>query len=340
MARVFLLSAAPPGHERAYFDLEELRACARLDRFGIHSAVDDPNEANLILFVENSVNAGPYFEKVRRHPLYRARRAESYMFCSTDRFIPMLPGVYAAVERSWYWPSWTRSGHYVGVREDGHLRYEPADGARPYLFSFVGSTVSHPVRRRLMSIRHPHALLIDTQAGPGDRGSLTPEDYERRFADSVKSSAFILCPRGGGPSSFRLFEAMMLGRAPVIVSDQWVPPTGPDWDSFSVRVKQDEVHTIPDVLEARASEASRMGEAARAAWLDWFSEEVSFHRIVESCLELRSSASSRAGMCRYAPHLQLLRPYQAARWAAKRLGHGTRWSHRPSGRSEGDAKPL
>ena len=43
---------------------------------------------------------------------------------------------------------------------------------------------------------------------------------------------------------------MMLGRVPVIVSDQWVPPDGPDWESFSMRVKEREVDTIPAMLEA------------------------------------------------------------------------------------------
>lgn len=326
MATVFLLSAASAGPERAFLDLERMRACAQLDRFGVHRTVDNSDDAELILFVETSVHAGHYFEEVRRHPLYRARRVESYMFCSTDRFIPMLPGVYAAVERSWYWPSWTRPGHYVNVCEGGHLRYDKRPDSLQYLFSFVGSTSSHLVRRRLMSIRHSEALLIDTQAAPGNPGLLNRDDYTRRYAESVKGSAFVLCPRGGGPSSFRLFEAMMLGRAPVIIADQWVPPIGPDWDSFSVRVKEADVHTIPEVLEARAPEASRMGEAARAVWLDWFSDSVSFHRVVESCLGLRELASSRTGIRRYASYLQLLRPYHSARWLAKRSGHGRTWS--------------
>jgi hypothetical protein len=234
----------------------------------------------------------------------------------------MLPGVYASVERSWYWPNWTRPSHYLGVREGGYLRYDPGYAARPYLFSFVGSTASHTVRRGIMELGRPDALLIETQAGPGDPGALTREEYQQRYADSVKQSAFVLCPRGGGASSFRLFEAMMLGRVPVIIADQWVPPKGPDWESFSVRIKEADVHTIPDLLQARLSEAGQMGAAARAVWLEWFSESVSFHRVVESCLELTASASSRAGVRRYAPHLQLLRPYHAARWLAKRLGHG------------------
>ena len=47
-------------------------------------------------------------------------------------------------------------------------------------------------------------------------------------------------------------------------------------------------------------------------------------RVVESCLDLTASASSRTGVRRYAPHLQLLRPYHAARWVAKRFERADR----------------
>jgi len=231
----------------------------------------------------------------------------------------MLPGVYTSIERSWYWPDWARSSHYLGVRERAHLRYQVDRSPPIHLFSFVGSTTSHPVRRRLMEIDHPRAVLLDSGAGPGDPGGLTEDEYQRRYAESLGDSAFVLCPRGGGTASFRLFEAMMLGRAPVIVSDQWLPPVGPDWDSFSVRVGESEVQTIPAALEERADEAAAMGELARAAWLEWFSESVSFHSVIEWCLELTASAPRREGLRRHAPRVQFLRPYHAARWTARRL---------------------
>ncbi len=296
-------------------------ASARADRFKTHTIVDDPQDAELILFVETGVFAGHYFEYVRRHPLFRSRREDCYLFCSTDKFIPLLPGVYASVERPWYWPSWTRSGHYVNIGETDRLHFDPREHERKYLYSFVGSTQSHAVRRRLMSVQHPDALLIDTLAAPGEVAHVPRETYERRYLDSVLHSAFILCPRGGGTSSFRLFETMMMGRAPVVISDAWVPPWGPDWDNISIRIREAEIDTIPDVLQSRASEARGMGETARQAWLDWFSEPVSFHRVVEACLELRDMAPARGGLRRYTPYLQFLRPFHAARWTAKRLGH-------------------
>jgi len=158
---------------------------------------------------------------------------------------------------------------------------------------------------------------------------LSPEEFRTRYVKSIKDSAFVLCPRGGGTSTFRLFETLMLGRVPVIVSDQWVPPDGPDWESFSLRVKEGEIATIPALLERRATDAPAMGRAARAAWFEWFSEGASFHRTVEWCLDLARFAPARVGFRRYAPYLQMLRPYDAARAVAKRLGHGAVVGERP-----------
>jgi hypothetical protein len=318
-----LLSAAPAGREKGDLDLRQMRESAARDRFGEHSVVAAADGAELILFVETSDAAGPYFEDTLRHPVYREHRERSYLFCSTDRFVPMLPGVFASVERRWYWPSWTRAGHYLGVAEREGLRFEP-DAKPGLLFSFLGSSSTHPVRARVLGLRHLEALLFDATVEEGEvaRGERSaPDAAERteRYAGSLRDSAFVLCPRGGGTSSFRLFEAMMMGRAPVIVSDETVLPEGPRWEEFSVRVAEDRVDEIPALLEARRTEAAEMGAAARRAWLDWFSPEVGFHRTVERCLELAARSSSRRGLRRYSPFLQLARPYHAARFVRKRL---------------------
>jgi hypothetical protein len=238
----------------------------------------------------------------------------------------LLPGVYASIERRWYWKTWTRSGHYLGVKERGALQYQP-DHSPCRLFSFVGSANAHPVRQRVMRLRHPDAILIDSYAESlaiqrGDRPAVPSDEFIGRYVRGIQDCAFVLCPRGGGTSTFRLFEAMMLGRVPVIVSDQWVPPAGPDWDSFSLRVNEARVEAIPALLETRAADARLMGEAARSAWVDWFSEGASFHRTVDWCLELARVAPARAGLRRCLPYIQMLRPYHAARSVAKRVAPG------------------
>jgi len=329
MASVHLLSSAPAGSEQveiAHHDLWQMEASARADRFGAHRVVTDPAGADLILFVETHWAAGHYFQRVRDHPVYREFRSKSYLYSSADKVIPFLPGVFASVEAGWYRPAWTRSGHYVDVRERDELRYE--EGCIPSrLFSFVGATANHPLRRRIIGLRHPDAVLIDATAESAaiehrERSPQLQAEWRERFASSMHDCAFVLCPRGGGTASRRIFEAMMLGRVPVIVSDRWVPPAGPDWHSFSLRVAEDAVDAIPTLLEARAATAATMGAKARSEWLDWFSETASFHRTVGWCLDLARFSAQRAGLRRYEPHLQMLRPYHAARVIAKRVGHG------------------
>lgn len=328
MASVYLLSAGSTDrelHPKAFLDLEQMQTSARVDRFGAHEVVDGPDQADLILFVETSAAAGHYFERVRSHPICEESRSNSYLFCSTDKVIPFLPGVYASIEQRWSWPAWTRSGHYLGVREHADRRYDP-EHLPAQLYSFVGAANTHPVRRRIMDLQHPRAILIDSHSeslaiNRGDRPAIPPEEYSARYVRAIRDCSFVLCPRGGGGSSFRLFETMMLGRVPVIISDQWVPPTGPDWGSCSLRVPESRVGDIPALLEAHRRDARAMGELARQTWLDWFSPEASFHRSIEWCLALAGSATAREGRGRYLPYLQLLRPYHAARSVAKRLGH-------------------
>jgi hypothetical protein len=318
--RVHLLSAAPRVEAKARLDLEQMLDSAQDDQFGVHSLVDDPAAADLILFVETSWAAGHYFESVRRHPVYREFQDRSYLFSAMDRIVPFLPGVYASLESRWAWPSWTRAGFYPGVKEGDGLEYtEPPVPAR--LFSFIGAGSGHPVRKQILDLPVDDALLIDTDV---EAAAPSLGEYRKRYANSVRDSAFVLSPRGGGTSSFRLFEAMMLGRPPVIVSDAWLPPLGPDWDSFSLRVSEDDVESIPAILESRRAEAAAMGDLARRAFVDWFSKGAGFHRTIEWCLELRDAGPRRGGPRRYAPYLQMLRPYHAARKVVKGLGHGAR----------------
>jgi hypothetical protein len=319
VSRVHLLSAAPEAAgPKAHAELESMVALAAQDRFGVHTVVVSPDEADLILFVEHSTDAGAYFQHVRRHPVYQRLPDRCYLFCSTDRVIPFLPGVYASIERSWYRSSWTRSGPYLD------LGLDPSAGTAgdqralaEYLFSFIGTPNSAPVRGAVVELQHPRAQIRDTAAA--NRNALNRDEY----LQTVLGSSFVLCPRGGGSSSFRLFETMALGRAPVIISDEWVPPSGPDWESFSFHVRESDVAGIPALLEANQDRAAPMGRRARAAFAEWFAPEVLFHRVVEWCLELVAAVDMRPRLMALYPYVQLLRPYHTLRWAARSLGHGS-----------------
>ena len=82
---------------------------------------------------------------------------------------------------------------------------------------------------------------------------------------------------------------MAAGRAPVIISDDWVAPYGPDWDAFSIRVPEHDVATLDEKLSALRPKAKAMGALARAAYQRWFSVDHAMQTILDGCAEIQAA---------------------------------------------------
>lgn len=324
MARVVLLSATP-ADDRTDFNLApllEAQKCAEIDRFRVHSLVSDVELADLIIFVE-FYGAGWYFERVRRHPLVRRYREKCFIFCANPLVIPFLPGVYTGVEKMWA-SSRTRPGFYLGRTQNQFTSYTPPAHDLPYLFSFMGSVRNAPVRGKLSTVFHPRSFFQDTgkdfdrilERRMDRRERL---DYDRRYAELTKASKFVLCPRGVSASSIRLFETMRMGRVPVILSDQWVPPVGPRWEQFSVQVRERDFASIPRILEEREPAAIEMGQVARTEWERWFAEDVLFHQLTELCLDIQRKRKIPERWGRWTAYLHYLQPFHFRRLIGKTL---------------------
>lgn len=291
MAKVVVLPSAagqpfdPWKHGTAFL----IRHSAEQDTFGIHQLTDDPREADLILFGEMAA-CGKFAEMVRSHPYYRRFPEKCFIFDSADFFYPIVPGLYPSLTEDQYRPDHTRTGFYLYLVTNAFITPRPLSGREVYLASFVGSANTHPMRRQLFEFNREDIFVRDTsqnsqrmqyEGGPAERAQFWSE-----YADWLADARFSLCPRGMGAGSIRLYESMKMGRAPVIISDRWHPNEGIDWNSFSFRVPESDVHRIPELLEQNAHRAPEMGARARAEWENWFSEKVCFHRIVESCLDI------------------------------------------------------
>ncbi|RYZ56581.1 MAG: hypothetical protein EOO14_12160, partial [Chitinophagaceae bacterium] len=110
--------------------------------------------------------------------------------------------------------------------------------------------------------------------------------YELAYSRVMQESYFVLCPRGVGPCTYRLFETMQLGRVPVIVSDGWPKVPNVDWERFSITVPESDILQIPAILRERKGEAAEMGKMARLQWEEHFSPKVSLRRLSEAAYEL------------------------------------------------------
>ena len=185
-----------------------------------------------------------------------------------------------------------------------------ASAAQALITKFVAKSLDCNTRVALCLTHH----LCLFKSG----SAMQPRDLMTNMLNSYLSllmrSKFILCPRGIGTSSWRLFETMKAGRVPVIISDQWVPPEGPSWLECSIRVPESEVMLIPEMLERREVDASKLALAARKVWDDWFSSEAVFHRIVEWCLAIQANRWLPTRLQAMSYHVYLLRPHFLRHW--------------------------
>lgn len=128
--------------------------------------------------------------------------------------------------------------------------------------------LKHPVRRRVVEKRWQVGFMGGI--GPlkdhqgirseilrvfSDRpGFANPrEGTYREFLEFTRRCRYTLCPRGYGPTSFRMYEALALGSVPVYIWEElcWLPfQDSVDWDRLAVVVPRAEVPTLPARLEA------------------------------------------------------------------------------------------
>ena len=66
---------------------------------------------------------------------------------------------------------------------------------------------------------------------------------------------------------------MALGRCPVIIADQFVPPAGPDWNAFALFLPEREIRDLDVFRQLNEFRYKILGERARQEWNAYFSPE-------------------------------------------------------------------
>jgi Exostosin family len=125
----------------------------------------------------------------------------------------------------------------------------------PLAFSFQGQASVNLRGRLALSIhltsRRPHHVALNRHYfewySPEERAGLV-----KSLRDLMADSRFVLCPRGEGLSSIRLFETMAVGRIPVIIADDAKLPLEDviDYDRLIVRVPEWRLAELEPALAA------------------------------------------------------------------------------------------
>lgn len=249
--------------------------------------VDNPRDASLIVYCEDyQASEHPYAPKLRAESSVAEFPEKVFAISAEDRPIGFLPGIYVSMPRSRFDDRRFRSGAYFGDINPLIVKAEHERTATSprWLFSFIGAPTD-PMRIALLKMYRttPKWFIQETGNAQYNIGVDDPakKQGQQLYLQTLLESQFVLCPRGYGTSSFRLFETMRLGRVPVIISDEWVPPLGPAWSDFSIRIAERSIAELPHLLGPRASDAAEMGSLARQEWERWFSPAVYASRCLE-----------------------------------------------------------
>jgi hypothetical protein len=141
--------------------------------------------------------------------------------------------------------------------------------------------------------RHEGSVDASGNWGPWNSSN----EYRHEFVANTISSDYVLCTRGWGNYSFRLYEALCLGRIPLFVDTDCVLPTpgAIDWSRVAVMTELDDVDHLGDrVLEfhrmVSAEEFRDRQKFAREVWRSHLSPEGWFrhlhdwlHRRLDAC---------------------------------------------------------
>lgn len=285
-ARVFITSA--------YNDPEPLtsfREIAKLDRIKKHVLVDSPEAADIILFIENSrYHFDPSFRILKNNILVKKYPNKVFMYNPHDRPWFVLRGLYACIPQRLHNSDLIAAAPYIETTNTFiSCDFETSPS---YLFSFVGSLSSN-VRKRIVKLDHPRGYLDDCR---GESFGSHPLASKRKYADMLSDSKFILCPKGFGPSSIRLFETMKAGRVPVIISDDWVSPGGLPWSSFAIFIPESRVEEIPQILEREEAKWEFKARLARQVWEENFAPDTLFNYCINNLLKLKKSTGSEMNL--------------------------------------------
>jgi hypothetical protein len=198
----------------------------------------------------------------------------------TIRYVQAVPGPYARVQ---------------ALRLlQGSRHVDTTFVVRPYqevFFDHVPTTRRWRQMGRVRPDRLSPPQLLEPRGLPSTAQAMWPDDVSRsqlEFLQNLLESDYVLCARGYGNFSHRLYEALACGRIPLFIDTDCVLPFdfAIDWKRFGVWVDQVDLRSVADrVAEFHASisgeEFEELQVACRRLWEEWLSPEAffaNFHR--------------------------------------------------------------
>lgn len=131
-------------------------------------------------------------------------------------------------------------------------------------------------------------VLRDSSVFFRDASAAELTDVRQEYVDNLISSDYVLCIRGSGNYSFRLYETLSMGRIPVIVDTDLALPLPEEipWREVCVWVPKQERHHIGELIAERHDRLSdeefvAAQHRARRVWVEHLSPVGYFSRLAD-----------------------------------------------------------
>lgn len=248
--------------------LQKVKAALILN-YGVEE-VEDAEEADAIIIQEKfSFKNFNYMRDLVKDPYVLKYANKVYTINSDDWATGALKGLYTSIPIGRYNSRINCSIPYFGY--PNNLIFDEYEDKLPtFLGTWRGNLVSNKVRRRMVNVLDKKNFRLELTTS-----WLNHEQNEKeQYRDLLLAGKFSLCPAGWAPTTFRIYESMALKRAPVIISDEFIPPTGPHWNSFAIFIPQKNIKNIEEILREYESRSEELGEKANEAWKSFFAPDV------------------------------------------------------------------
>jgi hypothetical protein len=253
-------------YERGYVRVvsNELRQCGHASGLLLTERAET---ADVIVILQSAqYKTIDYLDVLESDPLVRHHAERVFVIDYDDHPEGMLSGLYTSIEAPFYASALHKSWPILFMNNQAvyQLSREQVFGSTPSrLFSFVGAA-SHAVREELVRLYGRESATWHVRLSDG---WYNHSDHDRtHFVRVALDSLFCLCPRGYASYTNRIPEVMAMGRVPVIIADDWVPFDFPEKVPYYVRVAENAVDRLPELLSASVAQAEELRHNARTLW--------------------------------------------------------------------------
>lgn len=232
----------------------------------------EPGEADALVIHEKfSYKDFRYISTLTKDPLLSRFYEKTFTINNDDAATGLLPGLYTSLPKSRFDPTLHVAVPYIEFPNDLVFSGNHEASNPRYLASWRGNTKSNALRRRMVeSLGARHAFCLETTKSWMNHKA----DEKASYVEVMMNAKFSLCPAGWAPVSFRIYESMAVGRCPVILADQLVLPSGPDWSSCALFFAEKELSHLEDYLRKHEYRYRELGAKAKAEFDSYFADAV------------------------------------------------------------------